>query len=261
MSLSITSQPVSQLVALGSATSFSVVATHTDPTAVIYYQWNKYLTPIQGSVSASLSFPAVTCDPTGNDCDIYNCTIRNSIDDTVLVTNWVALACSILDNVELNMKIRILGITKATGYNFDWKVVNEPDEAAVPGYPRVVIESPAETNTDSPNTPNCQAYTNYVLFTMYAKGDQAWSNCSNFTIRSLLRMIMDDLKRCFGPKPDARGIVMGDSVNDSCDMILYRSHQILNQDQNDIQRPSKIKIQWLVKYCQDRAEPLQRASA
>jgi hypothetical protein len=248
MPLSITAQPVSQLIAIGQPTSFSVVAAYTGGPATIYYQWNKENTPVQGQNTATLSFSAITSDDSG----VYTCTIYNSADSTVLTTNPVVLASSILDNIELQMKIAILGMTKVGGYNWDWQVVNQPDEATGPGYPRVNMESPAESNIDGTNTPNAQAYTNEVVFVLWVKGNQAWSSNANFTIRSNLRSALDDLKRLFGNNS---------SVNNSCEEILYRSSQVVALNLNDVQRPSNMRVQFLVRYCQDRLNPLIRAGS
>ena len=249
MGLSIITQPTSLLVAIGQPAMFSVAAQYTGGTATIYYQWNKNNASMPGKNSSSLPFVAVTSD----DSDVYTCTISNNFDSTVLTTNPVALASSILDNIELQMKCAILGMSQSTGYNWNWLIVNQPDEAVggtEPTYPRVNIESPAETNIDGVNTPNAEAYTNEVVFVLMVKGTQAWSNNANFTIRSNLRYELDDLKKLFGNNS---------SINGSCEEILYRSSQVIALNLNDVQKPSTLRSQWLVRYCQDRLNPLIRA--
>lgn len=249
MGLSITAQPSSLLTAIGTAATFSVVAAHTTGGTTIYYQWLKDGVEIQGQTSSSLVFSAVTPE----DSNVYSCRVYDSADDTILTSSLVVLASSILDNIELQMKVLILGMTKAGGFNFDWQTVNQPDEANG-DFPRALIDSPAETNLDPTDGPNSQAYSNDVLFVLRVKGNQAWSNNSNFTIRSNLRLAMDDLKKLFGPNGDS-------SVNGSCDEILYRSHQIMALNQNDIQRPGYLRSQWICKYSQDRSDPLQYAGS
>jgi hypothetical protein len=249
MGLSITTQPTSVLAAVGSAATFTVVAAHTTGTANILYQWMKNGTPIQGQNASTLIFSSITPD----DSEVYSCEIHDDVDDTILNTVLVVLASSILDNIELNIKIKILGMTVTGGYNFDWKTVNQENEA-IGDFPRALIDSPAETNLDPTNGDNSQAYSNDVLFIIRVKGSQQWSSNANFTIRSNLRLAMDDLKKLFGPNGDS-------SVNGSCDEIMYRSHQVIALNQNEIQRPGYLRSQWLAKYSQDRATPLQYTSS
>jgi hypothetical protein len=248
MSFSIITQPVSQLVATGQPVTFFVTAVHSDVTATISYQWLKNGIEMPGRTSSSFLLSTTTTD----DSEVYNCKIWNDKDNTVLYSSLAVLAASILDYIELNIKVAILGMTITGGYNWDWVTVNQTDEAVGQGYPRALIASPAETCKDDPNGPNAQAYTNDVLFVIMVRGSQAWTPNSDFAIRSNLRTAIEDLKKLFG---------VNSSVNGSCEEIMYRSHQVMALKQNDIQRPAYLVSQWLVRYTQDRLNPLQYASS
>jgi hypothetical protein len=139
-------------------------------------------------------------------------------------------------------------MTVAGGFNFDWKTVNQENEA-IGDFPRALIDSPATTNLDTTSGDNSQSYSNQALFVIRVKGSQAWSENANFTIRSNLRLARDDLLKLFGPNGDS-------SVNGSCDEILYRSDQVIALNQNDLQRPGYLKIQFLALFSQDRSNPL-----
>ena len=60
---SITTQPISQSLGLGTSATFTVVATGTSPLA---YQWSKNGTAITGATSASLTFSSLTASDAGS---------------------------------------------------------------------------------------------------------------------------------------------------------------------------------------------------
>lgn len=251
----ITGQPVSQLVQIGQPTSFTVIAVSSNGGASLSYQWMKDGLPLTSQNTDSLPFAKVSSD----DSNVYSCLITDSFDNTTLLTSLVVLASSILDNVELNMKINILSMTTTGGFNWDWKTVNE-ENLAIGGFPRTMIEGTTITNLDSPNEPNAQAYNNSARFYLDITGSQAWSSNPKFTIRSNYRSVLDDLLRLFGPRETAPH-VPGDCINDSCDEILFRSAKPLVYASGNIQTPAMLRTEWLVLYSQDRINPLMRTSS
>ena len=242
--IGISVQPLSEILAIGSTKTFSVVASASGG-AVLNYQWYKDSSPIDPILnSTATTKDLVLANIAQEDSNIYYCILGNNLDKTTARTDYGVLASSILDYIELNMKTLILSMSVANGYNFDWQTVDEENEA-IGSFPRAFIESPMETNIDTAAGANASAYTNDVLFIIRVKGEQGWTDNPQFTIRSCLRLAIDDLKKLFK-----------DSVNDSCDEILYRSHQVIYNLQNDIQRPAYVRSQWLCKYTQDRTNPI-----
>ena len=64
---SITTQPSNQTVTVGSAATFSVVASGTAP---LTYQWQKGTTPITGATSASYTTAATTSSDNGSQFEV-----------------------------------------------------------------------------------------------------------------------------------------------------------------------------------------------
>jgi hypothetical protein len=139
------------------------------------------------------------------------------------------------------------------GYNFDWSVegMNEDDEA-FGSFPKAYIQSPVETNMDQLNDSHAQAYANEVLFIVDCKGIlPEFDYNPGFALRSVLRKALDDLKKLFGTN---------NSVNNTCDVIFYKSSQVVPVKMNDVMKPGFLRTQWLVVYSQDRLNPLQYAT-
>jgi hypothetical protein len=120
-----------------------------------------------------------------------------------------------------------------------------------------MIETPTELSLDDPNGPNASAYTNAINFRIHVIVKQQIGSYPNpnFQIRSVLRLAKDDLKRLFGATP------ANYSINGSCDGIMYRGAQINQGNQNDVTKPATMATDWLVRYWQDRTNPLQYAGA
>jgi hypothetical protein len=245
--ITINQQPQSLVLHLGSPATFTIVATHSNPMANLLYQWYKNDQLIQGATTNTLVFPAFN----STDQEVYSCVVSDDTDTDTVCSDYAALAASLLDYIELKIKIAILGMSKVKGYNWDWKTVNQPDEA-IGDFPRAVILSPAEACIDEIAGQDAQSYSNDVLFVVMIKGSQEWSANANFTIRSNLRTALDDLKQLFGRDT---------SIGGSCEVVMYRSSQVIAANMNDIQRPSHMNTQWRVRYAQDRLTPLTVSSS
>jgi hypothetical protein len=240
-------QPQSRLALTGTATLFSVTG-HTSDGSALAYQWHKDGVEIAGATSSVLSLAAVIPE----DASVYFCSV-SCAGGLAVRTDTVVLASSLLDYIELNMKVSILGLTKASGYNFDWLSVNQEDQT-IGGYPRALIESPQETSLDDPNGASAGMYTNEVLFIIWVTGQQLIdaSPNPNFTIRSNLRLAEDDLKKLFGTNIH---------VNGTCDDIMFRGALIVKGDKNDVLKPASMQTQWRVRFSQDRQTPTQYAGS
>jgi hypothetical protein len=246
--ISIVTQPSSILAKLGASATLSVTATQ-DQTATLIYQWYKDGQAISGATSSTYTIASLKAE----DSNVYSCYITTSPGSNTAWTNNVVIASSILDNIELQMKILMLTMTKVGGYNFDWTTVNIEDQARGT-YPRAVIESPKEDNLDDTNGLASVAYTNAITFIIWVTGQQLIDSIPNpnFTIRSNLRAAEDDLKQLFG---------INYQLNGSCDGIMFRSCQIFETNKNDVTKPASARTEWLVRYAQDRITPLQYASS
>lgn len=245
--ITINQQPVSQIVKLGQNASFSVSASHSDPLANLAYQWYKNDKVIQGQTSDTLAFAGIVQE----NSEVYSCVISDDMDTDTVKTVYAVLASSLIDSIELNIKIMILGMTRAGGFNSDWQTVNQPDEA-IGAFPRAVIISPLETCVDTLSGQDAQSYTNDILFGIQVKVQQDWTDNAQFMIRSSLRLALDDLKKMFGNNT---------SINGTCEVVMYKNSQVININQNDIQRPSHLNTSWLVRYAQDRLDPMVVSSS
>jgi hypothetical protein len=254
ISITINTQPVSQLIDNGLPVTLQVVASCSDNTKTLLYQWLKDGRAILGATTDTLYFAAIAPE----DSNVYSCLVTCGAPGVETYSDLACIALSVLDYIELNMKIAILGIKVADGYNYDWQLVNEEDEAYINqqtqlGYPRAIIESSITDNKDDPNGPNAGAYTNEAQFTIWAKSPQASSTLNpNFTVRSNLRLAEMDLLKLFGSNI---------SVNGSCTEILYRGGQIFLTSRNDVTNPASVRTRWLVRYTIDRTNPIQYASS
>jgi hypothetical protein len=165
----------------------------------------------------------------------------------------------IASNIESNMVALIKGMNQGAGYNYDWDTVNEID-MAIGSFPRAVIDSPIESsigresNVDTLNGQHSDAYTNELVFTIQIRGEISITsiNTSYFSIRDILRRALDDLKMLFA---------INNTVNDTCDTIMYRDSELMYIPMNDILKPAELKTSWLCTYSQDRENPSQYASS
>ena len=148
-------------------------------------------------------------------------------------------------------------MTVVGGYNFDWSIVNEEDEA-IGDFPRAIIDprdvlADKETCVDTLAGIGSRDYTNEVLFTILVSGElPAFNNNPSFAIRSVLRKALDDLKKLFGTVNQLGGY---------CDNILYSASQIEPVTTNDVMSAAQLRTIWKVVYSQDRINPTQYASS
>jgi hypothetical protein len=170
---------------------------------------------------------------------------------------------TILDVIEERLVLAFSQMNTSSGYNFDWSIVNEEDEA-IGDFPRAIInphESVAdrETNVDTLAGLGSGDYTNEVYYTILVTGElPEFDDNANFKIRTVLRSALDDMKMYFGRNPQLRLTPAGEGA---CDNILYRSSQIEYDRVNDILSPARLRTTWLVIYAQDRKNPTQYASS
>jgi hypothetical protein len=163
----------------------------------------------------------------------------------------------ILDNIETTMSTLIAGMTTTGGYNFNWSIVNEEDDA-IGNFPRAIINprdslADKEQNMDTVAGIGSRDYTNEVLFTVLVAGEMAaFGVNSNFTFRSVLRKAQDDLKRLFG---------INNQLGGYCDNILYAASQIEPIKKNDVMSPLQLRTVFKIIYSQDRQTPTQYASS
>jgi hypothetical protein len=250
----IDTQPISQLVKIGLPISFSVVA-HPSEAATLAYQWYHDGKAIVSATSDTYTIADVDV----YDAGIYKVIVSCNVGTNTATSNNVVLASSILDFIELNIAISILGMTKTGGYNFDWKAVNEDDESmpsdgiSSGGYPRSIILSPEVTCMDDPGGASGEAYTNEVLFIIDSKAEQLSVDKPNFAIRSHLRLMFDDLLMLFGNNV---------SVNGSCKSFRWTGKaKMFSTDKNDTLHPSFLRTEWKSRFDNDRKEPIQYASS
>lgn len=243
--ITISVQPASVICKVGGTVHLSVTAASSLTNPALTYQWYIDDKVITSATSSSYSFTA-TYLTTG----IYYCTITDSALASS-VSSTCVVASTINDYIEYNLKKSIEDITISSGYNFDWSIVNELD-IVIGDFPRANIIQLSESNLDLVSGVNSQTYTNDINFTIVIKGQQAWTDDPNNDVRRYLYLAIDDLKHMFA---------VNNSVNGSCDEIMYRSSRIVEIKKNDIQRPAEAVTTWLVKYCQDRCDPTMYASS
>lgn len=244
----ITTQPVSQIALQKTSPTLSVVAT-----GAISYQWLKNGFIIAGAVGPNLTF--TTC--TEMDTGVYHVRVSNMdgfVDSDVAT---FTVATTILDRIELEIQKLIAGIVTASGYNFNWSIINEEDEA-IGNFPRALIDprdsvADRETCADTVAGVGSLDYTNEILFTILVRGIMpTFNNNAVFNVRSTLRKGLDDLKKLFGIYNQLEG---------ACDNIMYVSSQIEPIRTNEILSPGQLRVIFKVIYAQDRQNPLQYASS
>jgi hypothetical protein len=93
---SITTQPMSQTVAVGATATFQVVATGSAPLA---YQWYLGSTAISGATAASYTTPAATAAQSGNS---YHVTVSNSIGSVTSNSATLTVTAAVGGNLIVN---------------------------------------------------------------------------------------------------------------------------------------------------------------
>jgi hypothetical protein len=244
----ITVQPISQVILLGGTVSFSVTSPGSSS-----YQWYKGGVAIVGGSNNVLTIPSTTL----TDSSSYTVQCLN-IDGSV-TSNPATLTVveTILDGIEKEIELLILGMSIASGYKFDWATVNEEDEA-IGSFPRAIIDprdSLADkiSNMDTVSGISSRAYTNEVLFTVLASGELPSFNTNpSFAIRSIMRNALNDLLKLFGNNNQVGGY---------CDNILFSGSQIEAIRTGDIVSPANLRTIWKVIYSVDRIDPTKYAGS
>lgn len=134
-------------------------------------------------------------------------------------------------------------------YNYNWYTVNQPDLAKVT-FPCATIKlDPQERNLDETNAAHAGCYYNEDLFIITVTGKlDTETDLPTFEINKIHNKALDDLKKIFG---------INNSIDDTADVILYRS-AIRNIKRNgDIFVPGELITNWIVRYTQDRHNPTQ----
>jgi len=131
-------------------------------------------------------------------------------------------------------------------YNYAWGSCNQRDMAKQL-WPNAVIYFENEENVDEEDGSWMQAYYNKVMFRIEVRTrlDAEYSN-PVVEIRKELYKCLDDLKMVFG---------INWNISGTCDTIMYRGSEIIEEQANDIFIPSKLVTNWLVRYEQDRKDP------
>lgn len=145
----------------------------------------------------------------------------------------------------------------AGGYNFDWSIINEEDDA-IGTFPKATINprdsvADKEVSRDTDTGIGSRDYTNEVLFTILVEGAlPAFNNNPAFAIRSTVRQSLDDLKKVFG---------VNNQLNGKCDNIMYVGSQIEPIKTNDVLATARLRAVFKVIYSQDRQDPTLYASS
>lgn len=151
----------------------------------------------------------------------------------------------ILTKIEDAMKDGIEGLTKGSGYYFDWGTVNEPD-VAKQRLPSAEIYVDTEDNDDSESGAWSRGYSNSATFVIKVRaGLQNEESTPAYEINKELNKCLDDLKRYFG---------INYTVSDSCETIMYRGMKRVVDQIGDVLRPKYMTTEWLVRYTQDREQ-------
>ena len=245
----ITQQPIQGPASLvGVPVTLSVIS--PDATS---YQWYKGSVLITGATSASYTISS----PVESDSGAYYVACINVDGETDSNTVNVIIANSILDSIELQMAALIAGMTTSDGYNFNWSIVNEEDEA-IGDFPRALIDprdemADQEMNMDTLAGIGSGDYTNEVLFTILVRGMiPSFSTNPSFAVRSTLRKALDDLKRLFGRHNQLDG---------TCDNILYQASRVEPIRTNEVLSAGQLRVKYKVVYSQDRFTPTLYASS
>jgi len=157
-----------------------------------------------------------------------------------------------LENIEGAIKTLIESMTIAGTFNFDWGTSNQPDAALNDKFPNALILILSEENDDPLGGSHSQAYSNEVNFQIVVRGKMtAINTVPNFSMNTEHNKALVDLKTLFGKNQD---------INDTANSILYQSMTRNISGSGDMFRPGDMITEWLVRYSQDRINPLVNAN-
>ena len=157
------------------------------------------------------------------------------------------MAKSLLQAIEEKLAGLIQGMRQGP-YNYQWGKSNERDMAkAVFPCANIYIEN--ENCLDEQNGAWAQQYTNEVLYRIEIRAQLSGEYTNPVQeINKLLYRCLDDLKMLFGSKWNLDG---------TCDTIMYRGMEIIEEKSGDIYIPSRMVTRWRILYEQSRTEPTQ----
>ena len=160
---------------------------------------------------------------------------------------------SILTMQKYAIKNLIEGMTVASGYNNNWSVVNQLNQA-IGSFPRAEVYRPKEDNKDSKTGVGDHSYTNVVTYKIVVDGEINFiSQNPVFDIEEVFSDALVDLKQLFGQNPQLPINIAG-VVTGSCDSILYRGYEHEYESTNQFV-PTRLITKWEVTYSQDRTQP------
>jgi hypothetical protein len=155
------------------------------------------------------------------------------------------MATALLQSIDDKIASLIQGI-RANPYNYQWGTSNQRDMAKA-SFPSANIYLESETNVDENNGTWAQSYMNELTYRIEVKAQLSGEFTNPIQeIHKNLFKCLDDLKRLFGNKWN---------MESTCDTIMYKSMEIIEERSGDIFIPSKMITRWLVRYEQDRLDP------
>lgn len=153
----------------------------------------------------------------------------------------------------LNLQIKkisdlILSMTRASGYNFDWKTTQNRNQA-IGLFPRAEIYVTEEYNVDDTETGlGSHAYSNEVNYEIKinAKFTTPSKNVI-FDYFIIEHLLVDDLKRLFGKEENL-------TLGGTCNSFMYKGFT-REIESNDEYTPKSLTTKWKCIYTQDRNYP------
>jgi hypothetical protein len=150
-----------------------------------------------------------------------------------------------LQSIEDGM-VSLIEAMDAVSYNYLWGSCNQRDMAKQT-WPNAVIYFEEEECLDEEDGSWCGAYYLGVKFRIEVRArlDAEYAN-PVVEIRKELYKCLDDLKMLFGRNWN---------VNGTCDTIMFKGASIVEEASSDIFLPSKLIVNFYVRYECDREDP------
>jgi len=152
----------------------------------------------------------------------------------------------ILTSIESAMATTLSGLTTGGGYHYTWGTANQDDKVLQDADVVAEIRLSNEDNMDEPDGVDANSYLNSAYFEITVqttmddlKAKPIWA------INAYHNKAIDDLKRAFG---------INYHLSDTCNSIMYRSHDREILQNGDLFTPGKITSLWRVDYAQDRED-------